>query len=145
MRPLKKGELSVTQKQGVITLLPKGDKPREFIKIWRPITLLNVDYKLLSGVMASRIKSVLPDIISEDQKGFLKNRYIGENIRSVYDIMEYLDKKKLGGMLLLIDFEKAFDSIEWDYIDRVLEAYITLENNFKNGSKYSIRIQTAAL
>ena len=68
-----KGELSITQKQGVITLLPKGDKPREFIKNWRPITLLNVDYKLLSGVLAARIKSVLPDIISDDQKGFLKN------------------------------------------------------------------------
>ena len=43
------GELSIAQKQGPITLLPKGNKPRELIKNWRPITLLNVDYKLLSG------------------------------------------------------------------------------------------------
>ena len=44
-----KGELSVTQKQGIITLLPKGVKPRQYIKNWWPISLLNVDYKLLSG------------------------------------------------------------------------------------------------
>ena len=67
-----KGELSVTQKQGIITLLPKGDKPREFLKNWRPISLLNVDYKLLAGTMANRMKKVLPNIINQEQKGFLK-------------------------------------------------------------------------
>ena len=75
------GELSITQKQGLITLLPKN---------WRPITLLNVDYKLLSGVLASRIKEVLPSIIQSEQKGFLKNRYIGENIRTIADSLEYI-------------------------------------------------------
>ena len=67
-----KGELSVTQKQGIITQLPKGDKPREFLKNWRPISLLNVDYKLLAGTMANRMKKVLPNIINQEQKGFLK-------------------------------------------------------------------------
>ena len=65
-----KGELSVTQKQGIITLLPKGDKPREFLKNWRPISLLNVDYKLLTGTMANRMKKVLPNIINQQQKVF---------------------------------------------------------------------------
>ena len=66
------GELSITQKQGLITLLPKGNKPRDLIKNWRPITLLNVDYKLLAGALASRMKEVLPSIIQNEQKGFLK-------------------------------------------------------------------------
>ena len=66
------GELSITQKQGLITLLPKGNKPRDLIKNWRPITLLNVDYKLLAGALASRMKEVLPSIIQNEQKGFFK-------------------------------------------------------------------------
>ena len=117
------GELSQTQKQGIITLLPKGDKPREFIKNWRPISLINVDCKLLSGVLAHRLKKVLPKIIGNEQKGFLKRRYIGENIRTVYDLMEYLETKNQEGMLLLLDFEKAFDSIEWDYLNNLLKSY----------------------
>ena len=117
------GELSITQKQGLITLLPKGNKPRELIKNWRPITLLNVDYKLLAGVLASRMKEVLPSIIQNEQKGFLKNRYIGENIRTIADSLEYIRQKKIMGMTLLIDFEKAFDSLEWDYLESVLKVY----------------------
>ena len=100
------GELSITQKQGLITLLPKGNKPRELIKNWRPITLLNVDYKLLSGVLVPRIKEVLPSIIQSKQKGVLKNRYIGENIRTIADSLEYIRQKKITGMILLIDLKK---------------------------------------
>ena len=74
-----KGELSITQKQDIITLLPKGNKPRKFINNKRPISLLNVDFKILPGVMALRMKKVLPFVIGNTQKGFLKDRYIGEN------------------------------------------------------------------
>ena len=118
-----RGELSVTQKQGVITCLPKGNKPREFLKNWRPITLLNIDYKLLSACLAARMKMVLPQIISDNQKGFLAGRFIGENTRLVYDLMNYLNRKNKSGLLLLIDFEKAFDTIRWSYIEKVLYRY----------------------
>ena len=64
-----KGELSITQKQGIIICLPKGNKPREFLKHRRPISLLNIDYK---KVLADRLKKILPKIISETQKGFLQ-------------------------------------------------------------------------
>lgn len=49
------GELSVTQKQGIISILPKGDKPREYLTNWRPISLLNVTYKIVSACIANRI------------------------------------------------------------------------------------------
>ena len=87
-----KGELSVTQRHGILTCIPKGQKSREFISNFRPITLLNVDYKILSGILAARMRKVLPDIISDSQKGFLKERYIGENTRLVYDVMSRLNQ-----------------------------------------------------
>ena len=118
-----RGELSLTQKQSIITCLPKGNKPREFLKYRRPISLLNIDYKILSGVLASRLKNILPKIISNTQKGFLKGRYIGENVRLVFDTMTELSILKKKGLLLLLDFEKAFDSLEWNYINKVLKEY----------------------
>ena len=69
------------------------------------------------------MRKVLPDIISDSQKGFLKERYIGENTRLVYDVMSRLNQLDRKGLILLADFEKAFDSIEWYYINKVLVAY----------------------
>ena len=118
-----KGTFSVTQRQGIITCLPKGDKPRQFLKNWRPITLLNVIYKIASGCIAQRLKSVLPKLISSDQTGFLSGRYIGENTRLIYDLMNYVEEENIPGLLLVVDFEKAFESISWDFIGEVLEFF----------------------
>ena len=62
------GEILPTQKRGVITLIPKGDKPREYLKNWRPISLLNSDYKIITSVMANSMKQVLCDVIGTNQK-----------------------------------------------------------------------------
>ena len=83
----KNGSLSVTQNQGIITCIPKPNKPRQFLKNWRPISLLNVIYKLMSSVIANRLKLVLDKLIYNDQKGFISGRYIEENIRLIYDIL----------------------------------------------------------
>ena len=115
-----RGTLSVTQSQGVLSILPKGDKPREFLKNWRPIALLNTSYKLLSSCIANRLKSVLHFLIHENQKGFMKGRYIGENTRLIYDVLYETQNKKNPGILLLIDFEKAFDSVSWKFINNTL-------------------------
>ena len=100
----------------------KGRQTQRVFKNWRPISLLNVDYKILSGVLAARIKPVLCQTINNDQKGFLKDRCISENCRLVYDIMVELEKNK-SGLLLLVDFQKAFDSVSWEYIKSVLKEY----------------------
>ena len=114
------GELSSTQKEGVITCLPKGNKDKQYLKNWRPISLLNVTYKISSACIANRIKTVLPHIIHEDQTGFISGRFIGENIRKIYDLLYYTEKHNIPGLLLLIDFEKAFDSVAWSFIFKVL-------------------------
>ena len=117
------GSLSVTQKQGIITCLPKGDKSRHFLKNWRPISLLNTVYKIGSGEIANRIKKVLPTLINNDQTGFIAGRYIGENIRLLFDIMEYAEENDIPGLFLLIDFEKAFDSISWNFLNNILKFF----------------------
>ena len=117
------GELSSTQKEGIITCIPKGDKPKQFLKNWRPISLLNVSYKIASACIANRLKTVLPNVINNDQTGFLSGRYIGENIRTLYDLMAHTEKNNIPGLLLLIDFEKGFDSVAWPFIHKVLDFF----------------------
>ena len=80
------GESFVTQKQRIITCLPKPNKCRHFLKSWRPISLLNVVYKMTSAIIANRIKTVCDKLFSEEQKGFILGRFIGENVRTIYDL-----------------------------------------------------------
>ena len=109
---LESGCLSITQRRGIIKLIPKEDAELYFIKNWRPITLLNTDYKIAAKAIANRIKSVLPRLINNDQTGFMKGRFIGENIRLIDSIVRYAAENNIPGLLLFIDFEKAFDSLE---------------------------------
>ena len=114
------GSLSIQQRLGVITMLPKGNKDKRFLANWRPLTLLNSFYKLVSGCITERIKPVLDTIIHPDQKGFVSGRYIGEAIRTCYDTIDYAKNHNLTGLLLLVDFEKAFDSISFKFIEKSL-------------------------
>ena len=107
-------------RQIVINYISKGNKPRDLLKNWHPISLANVLYKLGSSVIASRLKSVLPHLISPSQTGFLQGRFIGESTRLVYDIMSYTENNNIDGLLMLIDFEKAFDSISWKFMYHTL-------------------------
>ena len=106
----------VPQKQAVITLIEKKGKDRSFLENWRPISLVNVDAKIMSKVLATRIKNVLPDIIHHNQSGFVKDRYIGETVRSIFDLMDFTLKENIPGLMIFIDFHKAFDSVEWNYL-----------------------------
>jgi exonuclease III len=111
-----KGEMSPDQKSGIITLSPKKNKIRTLLKNWRPITLLTVDYKILAKALALRLKTILPDYIDESQFGYIKDRYIGENIRCVIDLNTLCTKDNIEAYAIQIDFEKAFDSVNWDFM-----------------------------
>ena len=117
------GSLSISQKRGIITLIPNAYGDLKELSNWRPISLLNIDYKILTKALAKRIEKYLPKLIDSDQTGFVKGRYIGQNIRLLSDIMEYLEAKKTSGLLLFIDVEKAFDSLEWDFMNKALSAF----------------------
>ena len=118
-----KGTLSVSQRRGIIKLIPKKDADPHFITNWRPITLLNCDYKIATKAIANRIKRVIPKLINNDQTGFLKGRFIGENIRLIDSVINYASDQQIPGLLLFIDFEKAFDSLEWAFVNRTLQYF----------------------
>jgi hypothetical protein len=117
---LEKGQLSIDQKRGIINLIPKKDKDPRLLKNWRPISLLNTDYKIITKLLANRVKQVLPSVINSDQVAYLKKRFIGQNIRTILDIMGYTKLMDKEGIIAFLDFEKAFDTINWDVIYNVL-------------------------
>ena len=89
-----KKEMSHSQKQAVITLIEKKGKDRNYLENWRPISLINVDAKIASKVIATRVIKVLPDIIHCNQTGYVKGRFIGEAARSIINDMDYTKKTK---------------------------------------------------
>ena len=117
------GQLSITQRRGIIKLIPKKDAEPYFIKNWRPLTLLNCDYKVAAKAIAGRLKIFLPNLINSDQTGFIKARFVGENIRLLQSIICYAKENNLPGLLLFLDFEKAFDTTEWIFIKRTLNYF----------------------
>ena len=118
----RKGELTPSQRQAVITLLDKN-KDRTILKNWRPISLLNTDYKIATKALSNRLKQLLPKLINKDQVGYVQGRNILENIRTLQDVVTYTRERNMPGMLICIDFEKAFDSIEWDFLHAMLGKY----------------------
>ena len=125
----KVGSLSTTQKQIIITLLEKPGKDNRFIDAWRPISLINVDTKICSKVLSNRLINILPSLINPDQAAFVTGRNIDEPIRMISDIMEYIRDINESSLLFAADFEKAFDSIEHNFI------YATL-THFGFGEKF---------
>ena len=117
------GELSISQRRGIITLTPKEDGSLLDLSNWRPITLLNVDFKIAAKAIAKRFEPILPVLIHPDQTGFVKGRYIGENIRLINDIMEITKSQNLPGILTSLDCRKAFDSLEWPFIMKTLDYF----------------------
>ena len=117
------GEMAPSQRRGVITLIPKEDSDLSTLANWRPITLLNIDYKIASKAITKRLEKVLALLINPDQTGFIKGRYIGQNIRLINDILEQTKLRNIPGILLQLDFRKAFDTIEWDFIQRTIALF----------------------
>lgn len=110
--------MSVSQKQSIITLLPKRDKDTRLLKNWRPISLLNVDYKIMAKCIAIRLKLVLTKIISENQCEFINGQYIGDNIRSLLEVIDLTEEENLSCIIVSINFEKAVDTISWKFLQR---------------------------
>lgn len=120
---LETGTLHRSARRGLITLIPKKEKDLQWLDNWRPITLLNTDYKILSKTLALRMKNKLPFLINEDQSGFMQDRNISHNIRKIIDIIQIAEQRKLQAILISIDFYKCFDSLTFKGIDGALKFF----------------------
>lgn len=111
--------------QGLITLIPKPQKDSLLLDNWRPISLLNNDYKIIA---------TLDDIIDETQSGFMTGRHITNNIRLVIDILDHSELITDNSFILFLDFYKAFDSIEHKFMFKALDIF-GFGNMFKRSVK----------
>ena len=106
-----------------ITLIPKTKNPTKMIE-FRPISLCNVVYKIISKVLANPLKTVFPQIITENESDFLHERLITDNVLVAFELMHYLDHKRDGKdsyMAVKLDMSKAYDRVEWGFIKKVME------------------------
>ena len=116
--------LSPSQRIGVVTLIPKPKPPPELIhlKNWRPITLLNVDYKIFAHIVKNKFVKALPHVISHVQSGFQAGKSTTDNLILMSLMIDHFDKNpENGGLLLQVDFEKAFDTVDHSFLFKVLE------------------------
>ena len=134
------GELTTSQKQAVLKLIEKKDKDKWLIKNWRPISLLNVDTKLISKMIAIRLKKILNNLISENQNAYLNNRCISKGGRLISDIVEITDLLQIEGILLTVDIEKAFDSVNHLFLISALEK-CGFKNDFMRWIKLLLKNQ----
>jgi hypothetical protein len=102
-----------------ICLIPKGSAPTH-ASDYRPISLCNVLYKVIAKVLANRLKHVLPSIISPEQSAFIPGRLITDNVLVAFETLHTMDsclKAKEGFMALNLDMSKAYDRLEWDFLE----------------------------
>ena len=132
--------LITSQRQGIIRLIEKPNKDKRLISNWKPISLLNVDQKLISKTLAERLKKVLPFLINPCQTSYVNGRFLDESGRLIADIIETCHLEKLEGCLVAIDFKKAFDSLNHNFLITALEHY-GFGNNFIEWIKILLKNQ----
>jgi hypothetical protein len=105
-----------------LTLIPKEERvtnPKNF----RPIALCNVVYKIITKVIANRLKPILTHVISKEQAGYVEGRQIMDNVILAHEVIHSLKTSKTPGMLIKLDLSKAFDRASWQYLKAILDSF----------------------
>ena len=119
---LEQGCFSQSMQGSVTRLIFKKDDPKH-LKNWRPISLLNVDYKICSKALTNRLLQVLPSVIQEDQTCSIQGRTIFDNLALLRDTLDYVNITNETGILLSLDQEKAFDRVDRTFLSNVLTRF----------------------
>jgi len=117
------GNMAPSQKKGLITLICKDKNKSEQLTNWRPISLLNVDYKIVSKAMTNRLSGVIDKLIHIDQTCAVPGRSIQDNVHLLRNIIDYTDQKETPCAFISLDQSKAFDRVSHDYLFQTLKAY----------------------
>jgi exonuclease III len=115
------GTLPASLRQGVVCLVYKKKGSRTNLANYRPLTMLTADYKLISKALSSRLDTVIDSLVHPDQTGFIRKRYILENVMLVRSTRRHLAATDTPGAIVFLDQEKAFDRVNWTFRDHVLE------------------------
>ena len=118
-----KGELCISQRQAIIKLIEKKDKDKRLLQNSRPISLLNVDAKIIWKALSKRLETVLPSLISDDQTAYDDGRFIIEGGHLIADVLQTTNMLILSGLLVTIDIQKAFDSVNHQFLTLALKRY----------------------
>ena len=113
---IQEGRLNCSGRRGIINLLPKPGKNLDLVKNWRGISLLGYDYKIWAKAVSNRLEEVSGTLIGKQQNGFIKGRNIFTNLRTTAEIITDYSKRNIPGLIVLIDFEKCFDRVEYESI-----------------------------
>ena len=114
-----KGSMTESMRLAILSLLHKKNDPC-LLKNWRPISLLNVDYKIGTKALATRLGAVLPFLLNEDQTCSVPGRSIAENLMLFRDLFDFCTIKNTSLAIIKIDQEKAFDRVNWSFHLKIL-------------------------
>ena len=120
---IEKNELSKEQQLSTIMLLEKKGKSTEQLNNLRPITLTNCDLKIITKTFSNRMSKIMNEVIHESQTAYIPGRYVHDNLRSLDLIKQFCKTEKIQGLMVGVDAKKAFDGVDQNYMQAVLEAY----------------------
>lgn len=115
------GSSSGTFQEAMICLIPKENKDPSQCKNYRPISLVNLDYKSFAKIVALRIDPILPHLIGPEQSGFVKGRLASDNSRVFFIILSKASSLDHPIAAIALDAEKAFDRIGWEFMFQALQ------------------------
>ncbi len=118
-----RGEVPESMSLGVISILYKNKGSRLKLENYRPLSLLNTDYKILTKVFANRIKKIVGSIISPSQAYSIPGRDITDTVCTIRDVVDSMGKDGEGGLILCMDLNKAFDRVEHSFIEQVMRKF----------------------
>ena len=119
---IERGGMPGEMKLSYITLLPKDENNRTEVSKYRPVSLLNRDYKVLSKMLTSRLQKVMHKLVHKDQQCAVKGREIQNHLHNIREIITYCKVKETPARILSLDQEKAFDRVSHSFLHKVLEA-----------------------